>query len=101
MRFGADANCLPSPDVPSSLAVSRPAVSGWQLPLHIASTNGHLDVVKYLVQRAGANPCAVNNKGQTAAMYVMFFIFILHMLLECTAPFTRLVFYLYSGAHKK
>ena len=37
--------------------------------MHVASTNGHLDVVKYLVHKAGANPCALNNNGQTAARY--------------------------------
>jgi hypothetical protein len=36
------------------------------MPLHLASTNGHLDVVQFLVEQCGADVHAKNSGQQTA-----------------------------------
>ncbi len=38
-------------------------------PLHISSNAGHLDLVKYLVQEAGANPNGKDGMGHTAILF--------------------------------
>jgi hypothetical protein len=67
VHFGADAEGLPPAGALTNGAAGGSSAADGQLPLHVASVNGHLEVVEYLVQRAGANPCAIDSRGQTAA----------------------------------
>ena len=41
--------------------------NGGETPLMLASNNGHLDIVTYLVKECGANVEAKNNDGFTAS----------------------------------
>ena len=56
---------LPSPRPPKDDQVVSPRNSSGNTPLHWASLNGHLSVVKLLFE-AGADPTMLNNAGHDA-----------------------------------
>eukprot|EP00903_Cladosiphon_okamuranus_P010940 g10332.t1 len=58
-------------DAPDA-AVNYPCFHGGETPLMAACTQGHLGVVEYLVNEAGANVNAVNHRGDTALSLAAF-----------------------------
>ena len=61
--------------------------SDGSTPLHYACTNGHLNIVQYLIREAHCNPSCENNNGSTPLLYA------------CKHDHAHIVQYLLSTSH--